>query len=313
MKQVMKSIFDGVLWVLVLLVIAVSVWAGYVNFQVNSIESVNRLSTPGELLTINDYNIHVQTFGDLTQGTPVLLLHGFDPTGSLHLTELAQNLSAEHPVILPDMLGFGFSERVLTPGTHYTHAGRARTMVALLDALGVEQVYLIGHSYGGAVAGQLALDYPQRVRRIVFMSANIYPQGFNIFRALGSLPAGFGRAVTFSAVGGGSADYSHEDSNCINCSINPRNQYVLIPNTTDALLAINRTPQESRVATDIGTLSMPVAVIWGQDDMIVPVRYGERLIAETQPEEVAILGASGHEPYSDNLSEVLESLRAFLP
>ena len=115
-------------------------------------------------------NVH-----DVGSGHPVLLIHGSGPGVSawanwrLVIPELAKQAR----VIAPDMVGFGFTERLdLTqPGQRYDMDTWVRQAVGLLDALGIEQTDLIGNSFGGALALALTIRHPQRVRRLVLMGS----------------------------------------------------------------------------------------------------------------------------------------------
>ena len=95
------------------------------------------------------------------RGEPLLLVHGF---GLDHRVWAPQwpALAAAFDVISVDLRGFGRSS---LPGTApYAHHEDLR---ALLDALGVERTYLIGHSLGGGIAASFAVAYPQRAGRLV--------------------------------------------------------------------------------------------------------------------------------------------------
>jgi pimeloyl-ACP methyl ester carboxylesterase len=90
---------------------------------------------------------------------PVLLLHGWPQTSHLW-REVGPALAADHRVLMPDLRGFGATE---APGTGMDPETFARDQVALLDALGIERVNLIGHDWGGYAGFLLAARWPERV------------------------------------------------------------------------------------------------------------------------------------------------------
>ena len=110
-------------------------------------------------------------YHDQGQGEPVVLLHGSGPGVSawanwrLNLPVLAQ----QRRVIAPDMAGFGFTERL--NNELYSVSHWVAHLAGLLDSLGLEQVDLVGNSFGGSLALHFSLAYPQRVRRLVLMGA----------------------------------------------------------------------------------------------------------------------------------------------
>lgn len=98
-------------------------------------------------------------------GTPILLIHGGgSDNAAISWYRLIEALSADHPVIAPDLPGFGYTEGVDLMGTS---AGMADQLAALLDALGVDRVVVCGVSMGGEVAIQFALRHPERTAALV--------------------------------------------------------------------------------------------------------------------------------------------------
>lgn len=101
------------------------------------------------------------------QGTPIVLLHAL--ACSVEFWEPAMALLAKnHRVFALDLVGFGLSDK---PDAPYTSAYLAGTVRDFIDALGLEQVDLVGNSMGGAVALKFALDFPARVHRLVLVCA----------------------------------------------------------------------------------------------------------------------------------------------
>src|SRR3989442_4465179 len=71
-------------------------------------------------------------------------------------------------VIAFDNRGFGLSDK---PAVPYDNAAYARLAISLLDSLGISDVVLVGHSIGGAIAAQVAIEYPQRVPGLVLVGS----------------------------------------------------------------------------------------------------------------------------------------------
>jgi pimeloyl-ACP methyl ester carboxylesterase len=102
-------------------------------------------------------------------GPAVLLLHGFPDSSRLWRYQVPALREAGLRVIAPDLRGFGESDR---PGAVEEYAIRhsVADMVAVLDALGVEQAHVVGHDWGAGLAWALAAWMPERVERLVVMS-----------------------------------------------------------------------------------------------------------------------------------------------
>src|SRR3954452_19186866 len=114
----------------------------------------------------NGIRIHVAEAGPL-DGPTVLLLHGW-PQHWYMWREVMSALGGEYRLIAPDLRGFGWSE---APGHGYDGETFAADQVALLDALGVERAFVIGHDWGGWTAVLLGLMHPARVERMLVLNA----------------------------------------------------------------------------------------------------------------------------------------------
>jgi pimeloyl-ACP methyl ester carboxylesterase len=101
------------------------------------------------------------------QGEPVLLLHGW-PQHWYGWRKLIPLLAGDYRLICPDLRGFGWTD---APRDGYTTAELVDDLLALLDALGLERVLLIGHDRGGWLGFQLCLRAPSRVRRFLALNA----------------------------------------------------------------------------------------------------------------------------------------------
>jgi pimeloyl-ACP methyl ester carboxylesterase len=103
-------------------------------------------------------------------GPPLLLLHGLMVTGEM-FEPVIDHFAARHRVIVPDLRGHGRSRDLPLP---YTNDQLASDLARLLDHLGIESASVLGYSNGGAVAQQLALDYPERCDRLMLVCTYAY-------------------------------------------------------------------------------------------------------------------------------------------
>ena len=102
---------------------------------------------------------------------PALLIHGSGPGVSAwaNWRLVIPALARDRRVIAPDMVGFGYTDR--PEGIQYNMDTWVRQALDLMDALGLEQVDLVGNSFGGALALALTIRAPKRVRRLVLMGS----------------------------------------------------------------------------------------------------------------------------------------------
>lgn len=119
---------------------------------------------------VNGTSIHAR-FSKVVLGEPqrpaLLLLHGF-PESHVMWHRVAQQLSQHYFLVMPDLRGYGDSSK--TPGlpdhSNYSKRNMATDMVGVMNALGVGEFFLCGHDRGGRVAHRLALDHPDRVKKL---------------------------------------------------------------------------------------------------------------------------------------------------
>ncbi|GAB4212920.1 MAG: alpha/beta hydrolase [Rhodoferax sp.] len=100
----------------------------------------------------------------------VLLLHGFPQTHAMWLP-VAQRLASKAWLVMPDLRGYGDSDKPATDAMHspYSKRAMAQDMVALMAALGVTRFAVCGHDRGVRVAHRLALDHPEAVTRLALI------------------------------------------------------------------------------------------------------------------------------------------------
>jgi haloacetate dehalogenase len=104
------------------------------------------------------------------KGPPLLLLHGFPQTHAMW-RRVALRLADRYTVVLPDLRGYGDSDKPPGGGDHADYSKRvmAEDLVALMHALGHRRFYVAGHDRGGRVAHRLALDHRSRVQALALI------------------------------------------------------------------------------------------------------------------------------------------------
>ena len=133
--------------------------------------------------TIHGYR---RAFRIAGEGPAILLIHGIgdnSTTWNTVQTKLAQRFT----VIAPDLLGHGKSDK---PRADYSVAAYANGMRDLLSVLEIDRVTVVGHSLGGGVAMQFAYQFPQFVDRLILVAAGGVTKEVNIALRVASLPMG---------------------------------------------------------------------------------------------------------------------------
>ena len=111
---------------------------------------------------------HKIAFREQGEGSPVILIHGI-PTNSLMWRAIIPLLAKTHRVIAPDLLNYGQSAKPKSADVSIN--AQSRIIVKLMDALGVRRADVVAHDIGGGVAQLIAVNYPEKVRKLVLMDS----------------------------------------------------------------------------------------------------------------------------------------------
>lgn len=287
----------------VVLVVVLAGWVAWVNLvSIPGAETLSIEDGPGDLVAVDGTRVHVRTWGP-EGGEPIVVVPGFGPPGLVLFEDLATELAAAgRRVIGVDLVGFGWSERPTEPGTPLTVRGRANLLEEVAEALGLGTVDLLGHSYGGGVAAQWALDIPGRVDELVLVDAQVYDEGGGVGGFLGGLPFGIGRAVSFTVLGAGPASAALYGLECDVGGACPTEAQVAewsrparVAGTSTGLVAISRTEPDADLPAALPT--QPTLVVWGANDTIFPLEQGERLARDLADGRLAVVDGAAHTPF----------------
>lgn len=265
---------------------------------------------------------HRRAFVRRGSGPVLLLLHGL--ACDHHTWDPVIDRLAKHfTVIAPDLLGHGASAK---PRADYSVGGYANGMRDLLTVLGIDRVTVIGHSLGGGVAMQFTYQYPELVERLVLVApGGIGPEvtpgirmfttpGFHQMAGLLTLPGirhlglawlrGLHRTgLTMTRDLGEVAD--------IFDSLKDVPTRAAIRHVVRAVV-----DWQGQVVTmsDRAYLTehMPMCVIWGEDDLVIPVKHAA-LARELAPSAtIKVLSNCGHFPHRDHPDRFVKIVRDFV-
>ena len=128
-----------------------------------------------QTIRVNGIGMRVAVLGE---GRPLVLLHGFPDTHDVWREQFKALSEAGYRVIAPDLRGYGGSEAPASVESYRIDILRA-DVLALFDALQIDQAYLVGHDWGAVLRWQLCMHAPERVERFAALSVghpNAYAQ-----------------------------------------------------------------------------------------------------------------------------------------
>lgn len=255
-------------------------------------------------INIDGIRVHYQEFGDAAN-PPMILIHGY--TASVYVWKTAAPMLAREGfhVIAVDLIGFGYSEK--PRWFEYSITAQTRMIERFMDRLGIGRAMIIGSSYGGAVAATLALDYPERVEKLVLVSPVINDdlQSHPILK-LASIP-GVGEVITPFL-----SDSKVFMRYRMNGTFARANRQMVTEDRIEAirrplfaadghhsLLATSRNWNANRIEHDAHLIGQPTLIIWGEDDTVIPVTDGHKLHDAILHSRLVVLKDCGHVPHEE--------------
>ena len=122
-------------------------------------------------VSIGDCTLYYEAHGS---GEPLLLVPGLGGVGATFYKQIPE-LSRRYRVIVHDHRGCGQSDR---PVMRYAMGQMTQDVLRLMDALGIEQAHYLGHSTGGAIGQIIAVEHPQRLKKLVLSSTWTHADAF---------------------------------------------------------------------------------------------------------------------------------------
>ncbi|TCB04582.1 alpha/beta fold hydrolase, partial [Acinetobacter sp. ANC 4641] len=225
----------------------------------------------------------------------ILMVHGSGPgvTAWANWRLVMPELSKQARVIAPDMLGFGYTER--PEGVSYNKAVWVQQVKDLLDALDIDQVDLVGNSFGGSIALAFTIAYPERVRRLVLMGSVGVP--FQITRGLDNV---WGYEPSFQNMRKLMDVFAYSRELITDELAELRYQASIRPGFQESFSAMFPAPRQRWVdalespAEQIESLQQPTLIIHGRDDQVIPLQTSLTLLKLIPRSQLHVFGQCGH-------------------
>ena len=327
MRRVLRWAVRGVLFVLVGASVALAVF----RWQAARRETQSAAAAAprgGRFVRAADVDVFVQEAGP-AEAQALVFVHGTGAWSETWRPTMNATSAAGFRAVAMDLPPFGYSQRPAAP--RYGKRDQGRRIVGVLDALGIREAVLVGHSFGGGPTVEAALLAPGRVRALVLVDAAL-----SIRSEAGAAPQ------PSPLLSGLLAVEPLRDAVVATFLSNPRFTRRLLQSfiadpaaATDERVAVYQRPLSVEGTTrafgqwlpallvpsepfpsespgSYATLGVPVSVIWGDRDTITPLAQGQRLASLVPGSRLVILAGVGHIPQIEAPEKFNEALLGVL-
>jgi pimeloyl-ACP methyl ester carboxylesterase len=273
----------------------------------------------GEQKTFDYQGIKINYY-EAGQGPPVILLHGF---GACAYTWrfLIPALAAHHRTITLELKGYGLSDK--PRDEKYRLSDQADMVVEFIRPRDLHDLVVMGHSMGGGLAlmtyFKLREEDPGRIKRLVLIDSAGYPQKLPWFIRMAKIP-GLNAVVSrllsprFATTLVLKKCYYNKDK-ITEEQIDTYAYYGSLPGASEALMETARQIVPGNVEAVIArykTISVPVLIVWGAEDEVVPLKVGRNFKRDIPDSELAVIPKCGHTPLEEEPQETRRIIEDFL-
>jgi pimeloyl-ACP methyl ester carboxylesterase len=264
-------------------------------------------------VSVDGHDLEVAYHEDGPDGSdepPVVFVHGI-PTWSFLWRDIVPAVAEDRRTIAPDMVGYGNS--AMHDGFNRSIRVQEEMLEALLDDLGVEEIALVAHDIGGGVALRFAAHNPEMVDQLVLSNAVCYDSWPVEFVSNLGLPSTAdlereeleGRLDAAFVEGA----YGEADPEFVDGMKAP-----WLSDEGHVSLVRNAVSTNTNHTTEIdyGAISAETLLLWGEDDVMQPYNYAERLADDIADAELAPLSDAYHWVPEDRSAAYADRLREFL-
>jgi 4,5:9,10-diseco-3-hydroxy-5,9,17-trioxoandrosta-1(10),2-diene-4-oate hydrolase len=235
---------------------------------------------------------------------PVVLLHGGGP-GATAWSNFGRNFlvfSRFRRTLAVDQPGFGYSDKPAEHGQYFSFSAEA--LAGLLDALDIPRVHLIGNSLGGGTAVRFALQYPERVGRLVLMA----PGGLSLNVTSVDPTEGVARLGHFAAPPGPSREklaaflrtLVYDQRLITDDLVEERFQMASTPESLRAMAAMGASffrrdsIEEGMLWREAHRLRAATLLVWGREDRVNPLDGALVPLKLLRNSQLHVFGGCGH-------------------
>ena len=297
-------------------VLVVTYWKNDLSLEYLKSKYANEES---EFMPINGVKVHFRDQGIASDSLPMVLIHG--TAASLHTWEpWVSELKESKRIITFDLPAYGLT------GPNANHDYSQKAYVEMLDSLliklKIKKCILGGNSLGGSVTWNYAIAHPEKIEKLILVDAGGYPLKSN------SVPLGFKLAkipllsnlleyITPKAMIESSIKNVYFDPSKVSKELIDRYfELTLRAGNRKAfkerMVSPKNTTNLNNTSELIKTIKVPVLVLWGDSDQLIPVESAYKFHSDLPNDTLVILKNLGHVPMEEDPKASLIAVKEFI-
>ncbi len=266
-------------------------------------------------ISVDGMKVHYRDEGISSDSIPIILIHG--TASSLHTFNIwADSLKKNYRVIRMDLPAYGLTGPF--PDRNYAMAHYLSFLKNFLTALKVKRCIIAGNSLGGQIAWNFTLAQPDMVEKLILIDAAGFPihsKSVPIAFRIGRTPV-LNKLLTYVTprfLVKASVENVYYDKSKVTDSLVERYfELTLREGNRQAFVDRFKMTENAMDTLSIKKITQPTLILWGADDLLIPVENAYKFQAYLPNNHLVILNKTGHVPMEENPGKSLEPILQFL-
>jgi len=240
-----------------------------------------------------------------TSKNTLILLHGLGASAE-RWEDVIPLFAKKFRVIVPDLIGFGYSDK---PSIDYTTDYFAEFMSKFVEKVGIKEMSIIGSSLGGQIAAEFIINQNADVKKLVLVS----PSGvmkhstpaLNAYISAALYPNNESALSAFQVMSG----RKKIDEKIVSGFV----ERMQLPNAKMAFMSTLLGLSNSKVTTEkLQLITIPTLIVWGENDPVIPIEYAQSFVSGINDCRFYKMTGCGHVPYVEKPKVFFQIVSDFL-
>ncbi|MCP8615272.1 alpha/beta fold hydrolase [Salirhabdus salicampi] len=263
-----------------------------------------------EYISISNVNVYCEYI--LNGKPPIVLIHGY--LSSTYTFNRLMPLLTEHfSVIAIDLPGFGRSEKSRT--FYYSFANYGKLVLECMDYFGIEKAFLAGHSMGGQLVINAAKIAPERVQKLILLCSSGYQKRVNKSLVFSSYLPFFHiyarRYIGQKTIREALEDVLYDHSLITDEMMTEFERPLLQKDFYKSLIRLLRHREGDLPSSELAKIDTQALLIWGEEDKVVPLNIGKRLVRDLPNATLISYPQTGHLITEERPRELFQDIVSF--